>query len=78
VVKRPVICIEASSYLFVPLCPDNRVFRPARTAGKAECSEFILSLDGGHRRPYELCPGEGEQATRMQITEPWLARGLLS
>jgi hypothetical protein len=27
------------------------VGRPARTAVKAERSEFILSLDGGRRRP---------------------------
>jgi hypothetical protein len=31
----------------------------ARTAVKAERSEFILSLDGGRSRPYRFSPGMG-------------------
>ena len=33
---------------------------PARTAVKAERSEFIWSLDGGRSRPYRVVPGEGK------------------
>jgi hypothetical protein len=44
--------VGASSFLFVTLCPDSWIIRQARTAVKAERSEFIVSLDGGRSRPY--------------------------
>jgi hypothetical protein len=33
------------------------IIRLARTAVKAERSEFLVSLDGGRSRPYRFYPG---------------------
>src|SRR5579864_6673792 len=45
------------SSFVVLLRPDSQGFWRARTAVKAERSEFIVSLDGGRRRPYRNSSG---------------------
>ena len=72
------VCLIAGSQarsFTVPLRPDLWIFRPARTAVKAERSEFIVSLDGGRSRLHRrssgrrgagliLAPRESELSTR--------------
>jgi hypothetical protein len=60
--RRSLVMARWSGQVRFCLLPYARIvgiIRQARTAVKAERSEFILSLDGGRSRPYRFCPGIG-------------------
>ena len=55
-----VVCLFLQVHIYVFLCRIVGKTWPARTAVKAERSEFIWSRDGGRSRSYRVVPGEGK------------------